>query len=46
MLTRKELDYKDWKKVVELKIKDTHKTVEGLTLIREIVSKMNSKRDF
>ena len=45
MLTRKHLDYVDWKKVVELKNKGLHKTEEGLALINEIVSKMNSKRD-
>jgi len=45
MLTRKHLDYLDWKKVVELKNKGLHKTVEGLALINEIVSKMNSNRD-
>ena len=45
ILTRKHLDYLDWKKIVELKNKGTHKTVEGLALINEIVSKMNSKRD-
>lgn len=44
MLTRKQLDYLDWKKVVELKNKGLHKTEEGLALINEIVSKMNSKR--
>ena len=44
-LTSKELNYKDWKKIVELKNKGLHKTVEGLALINEIVSKMNSKRD-
>lgn len=44
LLTRKHLDYVDWKKVVELKNKGLHKTVEGLALIHEIVSKMNSKR--
>jgi len=45
MLTRKHLDYLDWKKIVELKNKGLHKTVEGLALINEIVSKMNSNRD-
>ena len=45
MLTRKHLDYVDWKKVVVLKNKGLHKTEEGLALINEIVSKMNSKRD-
>ena len=46
MLTRKQLDYVEWKKAVELKNKGLHKTAEGLALIHEIVSKMNSKRDF
>lgn len=45
MLTRKHLDYLDWKKIVELKNKGLHKTVEGLALINEIVSKMNSNRN-
>ena len=45
MLTRKHLDYVDWKKVVEIKNKGLHKTSDGLTLIKEILSKMNSKRD-
>ena len=45
MLTRNHLDYVDWKKVVEIKNKGLHKTSDGLTLIKEILSKMNSKRD-
>ena len=45
MLTRKYLDYIDWKKIVEIKNKNLHKTSDGLVLIREILSKMNSKRD-
>ena len=44
MLTRKQLDYLDWKKVVELKNQDAHKTVEGLELMRKIISNMNSTR--
>ena len=44
MLTRKHLDYLDWKKVVELKNKGLHKTVEGSLLIRNLLLNMNSKR--
>lgn len=44
MLTRKYLDYLDWKKIVELKNNGSHKTIEGLDLIKQIKSKMNSKR--
>lgn len=44
MLTRKSLDYLDWKEIVELKFKGAHKTIEGLTLIKNIKSKMNSRR--
>ena len=45
LLTRKQLDYLDWKKIVELKNVKAHNTIDGLTLIKEIQSKMNSKRD-
>jgi len=45
MLTRKHLDYLDWKKIVELKLDGAHKTEEGLTLMKKIISNMNSKRD-
>lgn len=44
MLTRKQLDYLDWKKIVELKNIGAHKTVEGLNLIKNIISQMNSTR--
>jgi hypothetical protein len=44
MLTRKQLDYLDWKKIVDLKSEGAHKTSEGLTLMKQIISKMNSKR--
>lgn len=44
MLTRKQLYYLDWKKIVELKNIGAHKTVEGLNLIKNIISKMNSTR--
>ena len=45
MLTRKHLDYLDWKKIVEIKNTGLHKTVEGLDSISKILYKMNSKRD-
>lgn len=45
MLTRKHLDYLDWKKIVEMKKTGLHKTIEGLDSISKILSKMNSKRD-
>lgn len=45
MLTRKHLDYLDWKKIVEIKNTGLHKTVQGLDSINQILSKMNSKRD-
>lgn len=45
MLTRKQLDYLDWKRIVELKISNAHKTEEGLALIKDIISKVNSRRD-
>jgi len=44
MLTRKQLDYLDWKKIVDLKSEGAHKTSEGLILMKQIISKMNSKR--
>ena len=44
MLTTKHLDYLDWKKIVELKNSGAHKTKEGLDLILQTISKMNSKR--
>lgn len=45
MLTRKQLDYLDWKRIVELKSTGHHKTEEGLALIKEIISKVNSGRE-
>lgn len=44
MLTRKHLDYLDWKKIVELKKTGAHKTVEGLALIKQIISNVNNSR--
>jgi hypothetical protein len=46
MLTRKQLDYLDWKKIVELKNLGAHKTLDGLNLIKKIISNVNSKREF
>jgi len=45
LLTRKSLDYEDWKKIVDLKNTGAHKTPEGLKLMNEIKEQMNSKRD-
>jgi len=45
MLTRKHLDYLDWKIIVELKNTGAHKTLDGLTLIKNILYNVNSKRD-
>lgn len=44
LLTRKQLDYLDWKQIVNLKNEGAHKTAEGLKLMKEIQSKMNSSR--
>ena len=44
MLTRKHLDYLDWKTIVELKSTGAHKTAEGLALIKKIISNVNSRR--
>lgn len=45
MLTRKNLDYIDWKTIVLLKQNAEHKTPEGLELIKQIKAKMNSNRE-
>jgi LAGLIDADG endonuclease len=42
----KELDYLDWCKVAKLMNDERHFTVEGLELIRQIKSKMNTGRKF
>ena len=44
MLTRKQLDYLNWKEIVGLKNEGCHKTEEGLNLIKNIINNMNSKR--
>ena len=45
MLTRKQLDYLNWKEIVEIKNNGLHKTKEGLELIKTLKSQMNLKRD-
>ena len=45
MLTKKQLDYLDWKQIVMMKEKGLHKTSEGLNFFKEIISNVNSKRD-
>jgi len=45
MLTRKQLDFLDWLKIVEIKNKGEHKNPEGIAQILRIKSSMNSKRD-
>lgn len=45
MLTRKHLDYLNWKKIIEIKQKGLHKTLEGINAIKDLKNNMNSKRD-
>jgi LAGLIDADG endonuclease len=45
MLTRKHLDYLDWKTIVELKNNGEYKSPEGLAKIQEIKGRMNTNRD-
>jgi len=45
MLTKKQLDYFDWKKLVNMKDNEYHKTKEGLKLMEEIIANVNSKRE-
>jgi len=45
MLTRKHLDYLDWKTIVELKKNGEYKSPEGLAKIQEIKGRMNTNRD-
>lgn len=46
MLTAKQLDYLDWKRIVELKSDKSHKSLEGYIKIKEIISQVNSKRKY
>jgi hypothetical protein len=43
--TRKWLDYLDWKKLIEMKHRDVHKTQEGFEAMDKIKRSMNSGRD-
>ena len=43
-LTKKELDYKDWKNILELKTHGWHLSEEGANLIVAISSHMNNNR--
>jgi len=45
MLTRKHLDYLDWKTIVELKNNGEYKSPKGLAKIQEIKGRMNTNRD-
>jgi LAGLIDADG endonuclease len=44
MLTRKYLDYSDWKKIIELKSKNEHKNVDGLQNMINLKVGMNRNR--
>lgn len=46
MLTMKQLDYLNWKQIVELKKSNLHKTEEGKALIVKLQSNMNSSRNY
>lgn len=42
--TLKRLDYEDWKKLIDIKIKGLHKTEEGRVIMKKIKSIINSYR--
>jgi LAGLIDADG endonuclease len=44
LYTRKNLDYLDWKKLIELKASRAHDTPEGLIMMRNIKASMNKGR--
>lgn len=44
MFTRKQLDYLDWKQLVELKSAKAHYTKDGVALMQKIKSGMNNGR--
>uniref|UniRef100_UPI0023D865BD hypothetical protein n=1 Tax=Gonatophragmium mori TaxID=2966219 RepID=UPI0023D865BD len=46
MFTTKRLDFLDWKKIIEIKSNNQHKTKSGLDKIKEIKSNMNRGRKF
>ena len=43
-LSKKELDYKDWKQVLNLKDLGLHHTKEGLKILDQIFNQMNNNR--
>uniref|UniRef100_UPI0030E51CC0 hypothetical protein n=1 Tax=Ophiocordyceps sobolifera TaxID=94213 RepID=UPI0030E51CC0 len=44
LLTRKHLDYLDWKKLIKLKAEGAHNTPEGLKKMKDIKTFMNKGR--
>lgn len=44
LLTRKHLDYLDWKKLIKLKAEGAHNTPEGLQKMKDIKTFMNKGR--
>ena len=44
LFTRKQLDYIDWKEIIELKSKDAHKTVDGKETMLKLKLGMNRGR--
>jgi len=42
--SKKELDYQDWKSVLNLKLRGQHFTEEGVNLINTIINQMNNNR--
>lgn len=48
LLTTKSLDYKDWKKLIELKLSKTHLDIygEGIEKMKQIKAGMNSNRTY
>lgn len=46
LLTSKQLDYLDWKKLIDMKEQNLHKTDEGYSSIMKIKSGMNQGRKF
>jgi hypothetical protein len=46
LYTMKNLDYLDWKILINLKSESVHKSNEGLMKMRKIKEGMNSKRVF
>lgn len=45
MLTRKQLDFLDWKNIIELKNSGAHKTEKVFSTMEQKFSNVNSSRD-